>query len=68
MADFMTEEQVRALLKASTEAGQTKWAEAHGVSRSYVNHVLAGRRAPKEAILRALGIRERIVYEWRRPE
>jgi hypothetical protein len=55
--EIVTEEDLRGVLRgACVEAGgQTAWAKKHGVGKAYVNDVLAGRRRPGPAILKALG-------------
>jgi hypothetical protein len=42
--------------------GQRAWAEATGLSESYVSDVLNARREPGESILRALGLRRVFRY------
>lgn len=42
--------------------GQRAWAAAHGVSEQYVCDVLAARRDPGPAILRALGLVKAVRY------
>jgi hypothetical protein len=60
----LSEEEVRALLRAATQrAGSQKaWADEHGVSGAYVNDVLRGRRDPGDAILKALGLKRMVTY------
>jgi len=53
----------RRLSKACKEAGgQRAWAEAHGVSPTYVSSVLHSRIEPGKAILQALGLVRVVVY------
>lgn len=46
----------------TTAGGQAKWAEATGLSRTYVNDVLNSKRAPGHAIARALGYRKKTIW------
>lgn len=58
----------RMLRRACREAGgQKKWADSHGLSASYVSHVLHARCDPGKSILAALGLTMRVVY-IKRPE
>lgn len=52
------------LLRAAVDkAGtQTAFAKKHGVSISYVNDVLQGRRAAGAKILKALGLESQLTY------
>ena len=43
--------------------GRGAWAEAHGISKQYVNNVLQGWDKPGGAILAALGLRRVVTYE-----
>jgi hypothetical protein len=43
--------------------GQSRWAEVHGVSTSYVNDVLNARREPGTKILNAMGWRRVITLK-----
>lgn len=65
--DDMTANEVVALLRrACAEAGsQTAWADAHGVSYSYVNDVIQGRRLPGAGIAHGLGLARMVVYRPR---
>lgn len=56
--------QVRQLLadKCKAAGGQAHWAKKHKVSPAYVSDVLLKRRAPGEAIARALGLEERRIW------
>ena len=52
------------LRKAIADAGgQSAWAKQVGLTPSYVNDVLLGRRDPGPAVLAALGLRRVISYE-----
>ncbi len=42
-------------LSQACEQGQSAWAAKHGIARSVVSDVLAGRRDPSEAVINALG-------------
>ena len=55
---------VFAQLRTSCElaGGQSRWADAHGVSRSFLHDVLNARRQPDQRILTALGLVRRTVY------
>lgn len=57
MSVFTTDD-VRALLLAACDAAgsQVAWARQWGISTSYVNDVLRGRKEPGPKILRALGL------------
>lgn len=65
--DLVPEDVVVLHLRLACEAagGQKAWAAAHHVSASYVNDVLQARRAPGDAILRALGFARVICYRGR---
>lgn len=60
----ITEEDVKALLRAACEAagGRQSWGETHGISPQYIGDVLRGDRRPGNKILRALGLTRRMVY------
>jgi len=60
----MDKERISELLAAECiKAGsQIAWAKAHGVSGAYVSDVLAGRRDPGEAVLKALGLERVVIY------
>jgi len=45
------------LRKRSTKQGQASVARELGVSRSYLSHILAGRRQPGPKLLRAMGFK-----------
>lgn len=61
--------QVREMLqRACKDAGsQFAWAQGHGVKPPYVSAVLRGKADPGAQILRALGLRRRVVYETIEP-
>ena len=44
-------------------AGVANWSARHQVSRTYVQDVLAGRRAPGRSILTALGLTKTTVFQ-----
>jgi hypothetical protein len=54
----MTEDQVRALLRAACdEAGSIRaWARRHGLSAMYVSNALRGKQAPGPSICKPLGL------------
>jgi len=57
----------RLLTQACRAAGSQKaWAEANGVTGSYVNDVLQARREPGDSILNALGLVKVVGYVERR--
>lgn len=60
----MDEDGVRALLstRCKEAGGVAPWADGHGVSSTYARDVIAGRRPPGEAILRALGLERVVTY------
>ena len=62
---MLSADEVRKQLAAKCQevGSETAWAKAHGLSQPYVNHVISGMREPGAAILRALGLRCRKVYE-----
>ncbi len=64
MANKLTEDEIRDLLKAECEkaGGQKQWAETACVSQAYVSDVLNNRRQPGDAITRALGFRKVVEY------
>ena len=54
----------RALNLAIMRAGsQAKFAEAHGLSRQYVNQVVNAVKPPSPALLAAIGLRQVVGYE-----
>jgi hypothetical protein len=57
------------LLRAACKAagGQTRWAEQHGMSASYIIDVLNSRRDPGTKILSALGVARVVRYARLRP-
>jgi DNA-binding transcriptional regulator YdaS (Cro superfamily) len=57
MADLMTEADVLRDLSQKCElaGGQAAWAQVHGVSRSQLCEVIAGRRSMPESIANAAG-------------
>jgi len=59
---------ISGILSASVREarGQTAWAAKHGVSVSYLNDVMNGRRAPGAKILNALGVQKVVRYVTRR--
>ncbi|SDH20249.1 hypothetical protein [Bosea robiniae] len=60
----LTEVQVRETLRlAVAESGIADWSARHAVSRTYVQDVLAGRRAPGRSILAGLGLTKRTVFQ-----
>jgi hypothetical protein len=62
---MFTADEVRAKLRqACALAGnQYAWAMGHNVKPPYVSAVLRGKVEPGAQILRALGLRRRVVYE-----
>jgi hypothetical protein len=52
----------RLRLACKAAGGQQVWAQANAVSPQYVSDVLAARREPGDAILRALGLRKVVRY------
>jgi hypothetical protein len=64
MSKELSEDELRQhLARECRKAGSpSRWAEANGVSRSYLSEVLSGRQAPGESICRALGYRRAITY------
>ena len=44
------------------------WAREHGVTASYVSQVWHGHALPGAAILKALGLRKRVIYEQDRAD
>lgn len=44
--------------RAKAEGGQAAWAAKLGISRSYMNDIMFGRRPPSEAVLLAIGYRK----------
>lgn len=39
------------------------FAEAHGISPSYLSDIRAGHRAPGDKLLKAMGVRKVVLYE-----
>lgn len=62
---MLSVDQVRKRLREKCDAAgsQAAWAKAHGVSAAYVSDVIAGRREPGEAILKAFKLRKIVLYE-----
>lgn len=52
-----------ALRRAIGTDKQSEWAREHGISPAYLSFVLNGVRPPGPAILAAIGMRRRVVYE-----
>ena len=63
MAQTLTADDVRSLLRDATNGNQAEWAKANGVTGQYVSDILRGRREPGWAVLRALSIERRTLYE-----
>lgn len=61
-----TEDEVREMLQdAVIKAGsQQAFAEKAGISQQYLSDLIKGRRTPGDAVLKALGLRKTIYYEW----
>lgn len=59
MSGQMARAEFYADLRKSCElaGGQSRWAEAHGLSTGYVNDVLCARKEPGQKILTAIGWR-----------
>jgi len=57
---LLTEQQVRERLQAACDlaGGQRRFAEAHGLRESVISETVNARRAPGQAVLTALGMRE----------
>lgn len=55
----------RLLQKLCSECSQKEFADQHGISPQYVHDVLNGRRMPGASILNALGLRKRVIYEFK---
>ena len=60
----MTADEVRDRMRqACQKAGSAKaWADMHGISPSYLNDALGGRRTPGAKILEALGLTRIVIY------
>jgi DNA-binding transcriptional regulator YdaS (Cro superfamily) len=56
---MLSSEDVRKRLATAcqTAGSESAWAKAHGLSQSYVNKVVNGRKPPSDTILKALGLR-----------
>jgi DNA-binding transcriptional regulator YdaS (Cro superfamily) len=56
---MLSGDDVRKRLVAACQAlgSESAWAKAHGLSQSYVNKVVNGRKPPSDTILKALGLR-----------
>ena len=65
MSAAMTRDDVCALLRREIEKHGTAkaWADAHGLSPSYVSDVLNGNRRPAGVILAALGLEKAVAYQ-----
>ena len=65
MPDQFDVSHVRVMLKRVTwDYGfQSHWARANGFDPGYISAVINGYRPPNEDLLKALGFRERTVYE-----
>lgn len=61
-----TAEDVRKYLRAEVEKAPSisAWARAHGVSDEYVRRVMSGDIGPGPGILKALGMRRLVHYEF----
>lgn len=55
----------RLLQKLCAECSQKEFADQHGISPQYVHDVITGRRMPGASILNALGLRKRVIYEFK---
>jgi len=60
---MLTADDVRKRLKAAVNGNQAAWASSRGLSVTYVNDTLHGRRLPGKAVLKALGLRRVVGYE-----
>ena len=59
----LTETQVRETLRrAVADSSVADWSARNSVSRTYVQDVLAGRRAPGRSIVAGLGLTKRTVF------
>jgi hypothetical protein len=54
------------LRRVVEKQGQSAFADAHGINRSYVSNVLAGRALPGPAILDALGLERVVTYRGKK--
>jgi DNA-binding phage protein len=63
-SEFLVLEDVLNILRAevATAGGQSQWARQNGVSRTILNRILSGHRNLQPKVLRALGLKETIVY------
>lgn len=61
----MNEKEVRKLLlkKIRYAGSQTEFASQNKMSVTYVNDILHGRKGPGPRMLKALGLKSKIVYE-----
>lgn len=48
--------------EVSRAGAQSRWAESHGMSQSYVANVLRGRNEPGPLVLEALGLERVVTY------
>lgn len=62
MANPLTSEAVRDLLRGAVGENQKAWADANRIAPAYVSDVLNRRREPGPAILRALGLTKTVAY------
>lgn len=58
---------IQGIIDAQYAGLQANFAEAHGLSRAYVNDVLRGRRDPGEKILKAVGALRIVTYRIESP-
>lgn len=68
MKTNLSVDDVRALMRRQIETtgGQSKWAQAVGVTQGYVSEVLRGGRAPGADILKALGVERTVTVTYKR--
>ena len=61
----INESAVRAMLRRECGAagGQSAWADLHGISNSYVNDIVMGRRPISKLIAKRLGLKRVILFE-----
>lgn len=61
-----TEDELREILQdAVIKAGsQQAFAGKAGISQQYLSDLIKGRRTPGDTVLKALGLRKTIYYEW----
>lgn len=64
-SEFLLLEDVLDILRAEVArvGSQSEWARQNEVSRTILNRILSGRRALQPKVLKALGLKETVVYE-----